>query len=276
MIPYRKIPVSISESEELSMLRARAPTWSCKKLLARYIEACKYMNGETSGYSHPLTSEQKDQLQLNETAVYYVLRRVILSLSVRNTGNKSMDDTYTMTVSTNAGTQTFNIDDIHYFREIFLRNVKQGDSFDRKYRVLKEKAIPLASLKLPSRIQHTLERARINSVQTLLKHNRKSLLAIKGLGEASVDEIAKRLTECGYDAHEIIFPGIPIDEIEAARLNPDSVLNLVSPLSEKLYRAGVKKISELKAMSSEELMRIPGFEYSDFSKIVMAIANTHS
>ena len=64
MIPYRKIPVSISESEELSMLRARAPTWSCKKLLARYIEACKYMNGETSGYSHPLTSEQKDQLQL--------------------------------------------------------------------------------------------------------------------------------------------------------------------------------------------------------------------
>ena len=183
------------------------------------------------------------------------------------------DDTYQMTVSTNAGTQTFNIDDIHYFREIFLRNVKQGDDFDRKYRVLHEQSIPLSTIKLPVRIQHTLERARITTVQTLLKHNRKSLLSIKGLGEASVDEIAKRLDEYGYDTHELLFPGISVDEIEAARLNPDSVLRLESPLSDKLYRAGVRTIKELKNMTSDDLMKIPGFEYSDFSQIVIAIAH---
>ena len=186
------------------------------------------------------------------------------------------DDTYEMTVFTNAGTQTFTIDDIHYFREIFLRNVKQGDDFDRKYRVLHEQTIPIASLKLPHRIEKTLLAAKITSVQTLLKHNRKSLLAIKGLGEASVDEIAKILSSCGYDAHNLLFPGISVDEIEAAKLNPESVLHLDSPLSEKLYRAGVKTIKELKEMTSEELVSIPGFEYSDFSQIVMAIADIHS
>ena len=158
----------------------------------------------------------------------------------------------------------------------FLRNVKQGDDFDRKYRVLHEQTIPITSLKLPHRIEKALLAAKITAVQTLLKHNRKSLLAIKGLGEASVDEIAKALSSCGYDAHELLFPGIPVDEIEAAKLNSDSVLHLDSPLSEKLYRAGVKTIKELKEMTSEELVGIPGFEYSDFSQIVMAIADTHS
>ena len=186
------------------------------------------------------------------------------------------DNTYEMTVATNAGTQVFTIDDIHYMRQLFLRNVQKGDSFDRKYRVLKERPIPLDELKLPIRIKKSLIAANINSVQTLLKYNRDSLLAVKGLGEASVNEVAKRLAECGYDSHELIFPGVAIEEIETEKLNPDSVLHLDSPLSDKLYRAGVRTVSELKTLSSEDLMKIPGFVYSDFSQIVRAIDRTSS
>ena len=78
------------------------------------------------------------------------------------------DNTYEMTVATNAGTQVFTIDDIHYMRQLFLRNVQKGDSFDRKYRVLKERPIPLDELKLPIRIKKSLIAANINSVHAQL------------------------------------------------------------------------------------------------------------
>ena len=182
------------------------------------------------------------------------------------------DETYEMTVSTNAGSRKYTIDDVHYFHELFLRNVPKGDSFDRKYRVFKEKTIPIESLSLSARVLKPLLAANITSVQTLLKYNRTTLLAVKGIGEVSVNEIAAALRDAGYDTHEMLFPGISPDEIEAAKRDPGSVLNLNPPLSDKLYRAGIRTMKELKEMSSDELMRIPGFEYSDFSRIVMAVA----
>lgn len=85
--------------------------------------------------------------------------------------------------------------------------------------------------------------------------------------------IAETLEAAGYDAHNLFYPGVSKEEIEVARLDPESVLNLnvEKALRDKLYRAGIRKRSELKDLSSDDLMSIRGFQYSDFSKIVMAL-----
>lgn len=183
------------------------------------------------------------------------------------------DDTSVMTVTTNSSSKVYEIDSIHYMRDLFLRNVPAGENFDRKYRILKEQVTPVETLNLPVRIVRILLKAGISSVQTLLKYNRNSLLKVDGLSDAIVNKIADRLIEKGYDAHELNFPGISVDEIEAARLNPDSVLNLTIDrhLANRLYRAGVKNVQDLKELSSDDLLRIPGFQFSDFSSIVTAL-----
>jgi DNA-directed RNA polymerase alpha subunit len=56
---------------------------------------------------------------------------------------------------------------------------------------------PIATLALPAKVQRTLERAGLQSVDELTRLSVQELLDIRGIGRASVEAIARALTSDG-------------------------------------------------------------------------------
>ena len=113
------------------------------------------------------------------------------------------------------------------------------------------------------------------SVHDILKLNRNELIMIRSLGDCITDEVASALYHQGYKnkAVDLAFPGATVKEIEKAINDPSSVLslNVNGWLCNRLYRNGVKSLSQLKYMSVEELADLKGISYNDILEISAAM-----
>lgn len=113
------------------------------------------------------------------------------------------------------------------------------------------------------------------TLRDILKLNRNELIKIRNLGDSITDELASALYHQGYKskAVDLAFPGATVKEIEKAMKDPASVLslNVKGWLCNRLYRNGVKTLSQLKFLSVEELAELKGISYNDLLEISAAM-----
>ena len=127
--------------------------------------------------------------------------------------------------------------------------------------------LSIRELHLPDSLVCRLSSAGIKSVTDLLMLNREQIRYLRSLGDDSADIIAEALENNGYKTKAMVlaFPGSTLKEIESARKDPNSVLSL--PLSlhlgNRLYRNGIKTISQLKELSVDDLAELKDVSYED-------------
>ena len=111
--------------------------------------------------------------------------------------------------------------------------------------------------------------AGIRSISDLLGASRKDLLNTHSLDDTAIDEIADALEKLGYKekAVRLAFPGSTYREIAKARSNPDSVLCLRKDLGSRLYRNGVKTLTQLRELSVDDLAEMDGISYEAAMRI---------
>ena len=127
--------------------------------------------------------------------------------------------------------------------------------------------LSIRELHLPDSLVCRLSSAGIRSVTDLLMLNREQIRYLRSLGDDSADIIAEALENYGYKTKAMVlaFPGSTLKEIESARKDPNSVLSipLSRHLGNRLYRNGIKTISQLKELSVDDLAELKDVSYED-------------
>jgi hypothetical protein len=153
------------------------------------------------------------------------------------------------------------------FLEDLLSSVNESEK--------KESDEAFKELQLSAAAQTSLVSIGICSVSELLKLNRIELAMIRNLGDCITDEIAAALYHEGYKskAVDLAFPGSSVKDIEKAKNDPSSVLSLKLRdwLPHRLYRNGIRSLSQVKNMSIEDLAELKGISYNDILEILSAI-----
>ena len=137
--------------------------------------------------------------------------------------------------------------------------------------------LSIHELCLSDSLANRLRRAGIKSITDLLKLNRDQIRQLRSLGDDTADDIADALENSGYKtkALELAFPGSTLKEIERARKDPNSVLSLplARHLGNRLYRNGIKTVSQLKELSVDDLSELKDVTYED---ILYALSSINS